>query len=586
VKRKLRHDLSEQWSVFKRILKFVKPYYHRLILGMLASIIAGVFGFSPAIMLKYLFDLVIPSGKLEYLYTFCIIIVVVYFIKGVAHYIQAYFMAWVGQRVILDMRTKVFEHVTHLSLHFFKKNKAGELIARIISDISLMEMAVSRVLGQLVLKTFSLFPPLIAVFYISWKLAILALFALPLVLYPIIIFAQKLKKVASKGQQQMGHLTSTMSESFYGIQVIKAFNMESFEKKRFMKFNRDYYSALMKAARVTAMSSPLMEMIGAIAAAIIFGIGLKMVIDEEMTQGNLMAFLTSLFLMYNPIKTLSRINYDIQRAIAGAERVYDLLDQENPIKDLSDAKVIDRVKGDILFSDVSFEYDENDPILQNVSIDIPSGETVALVGVSGVGKSTLVNLIPRFYDATSGSILIDDIDIRKITLKSLRENIGIVTQETILFNDTIVNNIAFGRDDFTTAQIESVSRAAFAHDFISELPAGYNTVIGERGVSLSGGQRQRIAIARALLKNPPILILDEATSSLDSESETLIQLALDKLIQNRTTIVVAHRLSTIRNADRIAVMDKGRIIEIGKHEDLIAKKGIYKNLYDLQFSNS
>jgi len=554
-------------------------------MGIMASIVTGTLGFSPVALLKYLFDDVIPRENLEILYFFCGIIILMYIAKGVAAYIQHYFMSWVGQQVIMDLRNRTFSHLLMLPLKYFKTNSTGELISRISNDISLMEFAVSRVLGRLVLSFFSLFPPLIAVFYISWKLAIIAIFILPLTLYPILSFARKLKKVASIGQIQMANLTTTMSEAFYGIHIIKAFTMELFKFKRFKKFNRDYYNAIMKAARVSAISSPLMEMIGAIAAAIIFGLGLKDVIDGNMTTGSLVAFLASLFLMYDPVKKISKMNYDIQRAAAGAERIFEILDTQSDIVEQDDAEILPRVSGKLQFRDVCFSYETGREILKTISFEVHPGETYAIVGASGAGKSTLVTLIPRFYDPDQGEIYIDGVEMKSLTLKSLRENIGFVTQEIILFNDTVFNNLSYGRKDFSMDEIRNAARIAFADEFIEELPEGYETVIGERGINLSGGQRQRLAIARALLKNPPILILDEATSSLDSESESLIQKALESLIQNRTTIVIAHRLSTIRKADKILVLDNGRIVETGRHEELITRDGLYKKLYDIQFTS-
>ncbi|MBN1354657.1 ABC transporter ATP-binding protein [bacterium] len=581
-----KQDFINQWHIFTRIVGYIRPYSRQLILGILASVVTGIFGFSPAIMLKYLFDLIIPTGKLEYLYSFCVLIVGIYLIKGFTQYAQSYLMDRVGQHVIFDIRSQVFDHLLSLSLGYYQKRKSGELISMIISDVSLMELAVSRVMGQLVLKSFALFPPLIAVFYISWKLAFLALIGLPVLLYPIVKFAQRLRRVSTKGQEQMANLTSTMSESFYGMQVIKAYNMEDFKRKRFGVFNREYYKELLKAARVNALSTPLMELIGALSAAIIFAFGLRMVIYGTLSQGNLLAFLASLFIMYNPVKVLSKLNYDIQRALAGAERVFSVLDSTNPIREKPDPVMLEHVTGKISFEGVSFEYNEGEPVLQQINLDIMPGETLALVGVSGVGKSTMVSLIPRFYDPTDGKITIDGLDLRVLSLTSLRDNIGMVTQETILFNDTIYNNITYGRSDFNSEQIEKACRAAYSYDFIQEMPNGLETVIGERGTSLSGGQRQRLAITRALLKNPPILILDEATSSLDAESEALIQKALNTLIRNRTTIIIAHRLSTVRNASRIAVMHHGQIVELGTHEELFNRSGAYRNLYDLQFLNS
>ncbi|MCD4653765.1 ABC transporter ATP-binding protein/permease [bacterium] len=584
---KLSKDIKHQYHIFKRILTYVQPYKGRLVSGIFFSALSGIFGFSPVVLLQQLFDRFIQyknPGLIKYMYIFCGVIVLLYVIKGAITYVQQYLMAWVGQNGIQDLRVKASSHLNNLPIRYFKEKKSGELISRILSDIGLMELAVSRVLGKMVLSIFSFFPPFIAVFYISWKMAFISLFILPLTLYPILLFAQKLKKVSTTGQEQMGNITSIMHEAFYGIQIIKAFTMERFEIKKFQRSNREYYNAMMRAARISALSPSLMELIGSIAAAVIFAMGLTQVIAGEMTTGYLFAFLTSLYLMYDPIKKLSRLNYDIQRAIAGAERIFEILDTHSDIIEAEDAIELGDVKGKLTIRDMCFHYKSDIEVLRNINVEINSGETVAIVGPSGVGKSTLASLIPRFYDPVEGSILIDGVDIRKFTLESLRKQIGIVTQETILFNDTIANNLKYGRPDLTDEAMIAAAKTAFAHDFIEVLPKGYETIVGERGVTLSGGQRQRLTIARALLKNPPILILDEATSSLDSESEAVIQKALDRLIANRTTIIIAHRLSTIRKADKIFAMENGSIVETGSHDELMKKNGTYKKLYQIQFS--
>lgn len=582
----LRYDMKTQFAIFKRILTFVRPYRGRLTLGIILSALSGFFGFSPVIMLQKLLDVFIEQKDtipLTYVYLFCIAVVLVYILKGGIMYAQQYLLAFVGQRVIMDVRNLTFEYVSNLPMRYFKGKKSGELMSRILNDISLMEIAVSQAMGRLILSFFSFIPPLIAVFYISWRMAFVSLFILPVTLYPIMKFAQKLKSVSSIGQEEVANITSIMHETFYGIQIIKAFNMEDYEFKRFRKSNKAYYNEMMRAARVSALSPSLMEFIGAVAAGVIFAMGLKQVIDGVMTSGYLFAFLTSLFLMYDPIKKISRLSYDLNRAVAGAERIFELLDTTSDIMEADNPRTIQNVKGRITFNDVSFFYEPDQPVLKNLNFEICPGETIAIVGASGVGKSTLVNLLPRFYDPTEGVILIDGVDIRELSISALRHLIGIVTQETILFNDSIQANITCGQKNIPPDMIVSAARSAFIHEFIHELPLRYDTVVGERGISLSGGQRQRISIARALLKDPPILILDEATSSLDSESELLIQKALDELIRNRTTIVIAHRLSTIRKADRIFAMENGRIAEMGNHDELLARNGTYRKLYEMQF---
>jgi subfamily B ATP-binding cassette protein MsbA len=521
---------------------------------------------------------------MEMLLLLPIAIILLFLIRGIFDYGQAYLMNFVGLKIIMDIRGKLYNHLQNLSLSFFTKTPTGILISRITYDVVLIQSSVSNAITGLIKDAFTIVALIGVVFYRDWKLAIIAFIIFPLTIFPIMEFGKRLRKFSRKGQQQMGFLTTFLHETITGNRIVKAFNMEDYEKRRFAEEIHRLFKIALKRIKIRALSHPLMELLGGIGVAVIVWVGGYSVIRGELTPGTFFSFMTALLMLYAPIRDLNKVNLEIQEGLAAATRVFELLDITAEIKDEEGATPLPLISEGIHFQNVTFKYDE-EIILKDLSLDVKVGEVIALVGMSGAGKTSLVNLLPRFYDVEKGQVLIDGYDIRKITLKSLRDQIGLVTQQTILFNDTVRNNIAYGNLKSTDQEIIEAAKAANAHDFIQRLPKGYNTIIGEQGVKLSGGERQRISIARALLKNAPILILDEATSSLDSDSETEVQKALEEVMKGRTVFVIAHRLSTIRNTHRIVVLSEGQIVEEGSHDQLMALNGEYRRVYDLQFKD-
>jgi subfamily B ATP-binding cassette protein MsbA len=493
-------------------------------------------------------------------------------------------MNYVGLRIVADIREKLYNHLQILSLSFFTKTPTGILISRITNDVNLIQGSVSNAITGLLKDVFTVLGLITVVFYRDWKLGIIALLIFPLSIIPIKEFGKRLRKFSRKSQQRMGSITTFLHETIAGNRIVKAFNMEEYEKRRFAEENNRFFKIVLKRVKIRAFSHPLMELLGGIAVAIIIWVGGYRVIRGELTPGAFFSFMTALLMLYAPIRDLNKVNLEVQEGLAAAIRVFELLDTAPEIEDEEGAIPLPPVSEVVKFQNVSFKYDE-EIVLKDIALYVKVGEVIALVGMSGAGKTSLVNLLPRFYDVNKGQILIDGHDIRKVTIKSLRDQMALVTQQTILFNDTARNNIAYGSLKCSDQEIIEAAKAANAHDFIQRLPQGYETIIGEQGVKLSGGERQRLSIARALLKNAPILILDEATSSLDSDSETEVQKALEELMRGRTVFVIAHRLSTIRNAHRIIVLSDGQIVEEGTHEELIALGGEYRRLYDLQFKD-
>jgi subfamily B ATP-binding cassette protein MsbA len=568
--------------LYRRLLEFVKPYWKHMAGAMVCMLFVSAATSGSAFLVKPVLDDVFFKKDLVMLKLIPLAIIGIFILKGVFDYGQAFLMSYVGQKIIADLREKIYNHIQSLSLSFFTRNPTGVLMSRILNDVNMIQGAVTDAVTGLLKDCFTLIGLVAVIFYRDWFLASVALVVFPVAVYPIVKFGKKLRSYSTRSQSSMANITTILLESITGTRIVKAFNMEDHERQRFAKENRRLFGILIKSVRVRAISHPLMEFLGGLGIAFIVFYGGRSVIQGEATPGTFFSFLAALLMLYEPVKRLSGINNTVQQGLAAAVRIFEVLDTVPEIRDQPGAQVLTSVSRAIEYQDVSFKYEE-DWVLKNINLRIKVGEMVAFVGASGGGKTTLVNLLPRFYDVTSGKVLIDGVDIRQLTTESLRSKIGIVTQTTILFNDTVRSNIAYGKVDQPFEEVVKAAQAAYAHGFIQNLPKGYETIIGEQGVKLSGGERQRISIARALLKNAPILILDEATSSLDSESEIEVQKALEYLMQGRTTLVIAHRLSTIRKADRIMVVINGTIVEEGTHEELLAKEGEYKKLYLLQF---
>ncbi len=527
---------------------------------------------------------ILAGGQVNALEKVCVLIIVLIVLKGLFGYLQAYFMAYVEQAVMRDIRNDLYRHINHLSLPFFNRTRTGQLISHITNDVNLVNNGVSATFVTLIKNPLLIFANLGLAFYLSWQLTLAALVILPVSSVIIGGIGLRLRKASTRSQEKMADVTSILQESIAGMRIVKAFAMEQFEIRRFMRETEAYFRTLLRITRVRNLASPITESLGALVGVGILWVGGKQVIAGSILgPEEFIAFLVLIFSLMQPLKELSSVTTRLNEALAAGDRIFSLLDTEPDIVEKPDALELKGFAKEIVFDSVSFAYEKGKTVLQDISFRVEKGQILALVGPSGGGKSTLVDLIPRFYEPDTGRITIDGIDIRDVTLASLRGLMGIVTQETILFNDTIRNNIAYGLSDVDDERVEQAARVANADRFIRKMAKGYDTMIGERGVKLSGGQRQRIAIARAVLKNPPILILDEATSALDTESELLVQEALERLMQNRTTFVIAHRLSTILNADQILVISAGRIVERGTHEQLLALNGVYKNLYNMQF---
>jgi subfamily B ATP-binding cassette protein MsbA len=507
-------------------------------------------------------------------------------LKSIFNYGQNYLMNYVGNRVITDIRQELFGKLIRLPVPYHDVNTSGRLVARVVSDVTLMANAVAGVLKDIFQQGLTFLAMMGVIFYQNWRLGGLSVIVIPLSVFTMVRMGKRLRALAASGQERMGDMASTLQETLSGIRMVKAYGREESEAARFQQSNRSFLSTTMKAIQVSSIGSSHMEVIGVVGVAAIIWYGGFLVINDSMTPGEFFSFLTAMFMAYTPIRKLAGSNNQVQQALAAAERVFGVLDLKTEQDAEKGRLELPRIAQSVTFDDVTFHYESQSvPALNDINLTIRAGEMVALVGSSGSGKTTMVNLIPRFYEPTAGRILIDGVDIQSYTLRSLRSQIGMVSQDVVLFDDSIRNNIAFGREDATDEDIVQAARLAYAHDFVERLPQGYETVVGEKGVKLSGGERQRLAIARAILRDPPLLILDEATSALDTESERVVQLALANLMKNRTTVVIAHRLSTIQQADRIMVLARGSIVEVGTHDELLCRDGQYKRLHAMQFQD-
>ncbi|WP_304131559.1 ABC transporter ATP-binding protein [Ignavibacterium album] len=532
---------------------------------------------------------ILSGDKADILIKICFVILIAFLFKNIFAYLQGYFMSYVEYGAMKDLRDEAYQHLHKLPISYFKRERVGNLISRFTNDVNIVQASISATFSNLIKEPLTIIVFLGIALSISWQLTLFAFVILPFSMAIIAWIGFKLRKQTTRLQEKLADITSVLQETISGVKIVKAFGMEEFENKRFMKETKEFFRLVLKIVRVRNASSPLTEFLSVIVGAFIIYYGGLLVLEKNtITASQFLGFLFAIFQMMPPIKELSSVNNRIQEASAAGDRIFEILDTEPDIKDVPDAIELKEFKDSIHFRNVSFKYEDSEEwVLSDINFSVNKGEIIALVGPSGGGKSTLVDLIPRFYDPTDGQIILDGTDIRKYSLKSLRSKMGIVTQETFLFNTTIRENIAYGLSDCPMEKIIEAAKTANAHNFIMEMPQQYETIIGERGVKLSGGQRQRLTIARALLKNPEIMIFDEATSALDNESEILVQEAIERLMENRTTFVIAHRLSTIRNATKIIVIDRGKIIQHGTHDELIAdEKGLYKKLYEMQFRDN
>jgi len=533
-------------------------------------------------LVKNIFDKIFIARDIHMLILVMWLIPIFFFIKGIAGYGQNYLLSYIAQKVTLKLRNQLYEKLLSLSHDFYAKNSSARLMARVTNDVSAVQNALFRVPPSIIRDGLTVIVMIGVLFYLHWKFALISIVIFPIAAIPLAQFSKKMRHASREGQKQMGEIYASLQETLSGISVIKAYMQENTEIKRFETENDKYYFTQQSFIRVDARSSPIMEFIGSIGVAFILWFGGKDVINGVWTSGAFVAFLTAAFSLYQPLKNFSQTNSLIQLAYAGTERIFEILDEKPTIFDPQNPKELSSFNSEIQYKNLSFRYPEKNNVLSNINLTIKKGEIIAVVGPSGSGKTTLSSLLLRFYDPQEGGVYIDGINIKEYSLSSLRSHMGIVPQETILFNETVRYNIVYGRKDATEEELISAAKAANAYQFISKMPKGFDTVIGERGMRISGGERQRLAIARAILKNPPILVLDEATSSLDAESERLVQEAIENLMVNRTVVMIAHRLATVKKADRIIVIDKGVIVEEGNHEKLVSQEGIYSRLHNLQ----
>ena len=572
-------------SRHRRLLSMIMENRLRLFAAMLSSLIVSATTAASAYLIKPAIDDIFFKGDLKMLKLIPLAVVVVYLLRGVGMYGQAFWMNYVGEDIIRRLRNQLYDRIQDLPLAFFHAERTGVLMSRITNDVNIVKAMVSTAVTGTLRDFFTIIGLTGVIFYQDWKMALIAFCILPLAFYPVVEFGRRVRRVSTGCQEAMAEINTFLHETFSGSKIVKAFGMEAYEKRRFFDKTRSYFKLEMKAVIARALSSPIMEFLGGLGIAFVIWYGGYKVISGDSTAGTFFSFMAAVIMLYDPVKKLSKLNNAIQQGLAAAHRIFDIIERESTIRESEHPAVLKRTPHEVVFDGVNFSYDGT-PVLKQIDLTVAPGEVLALVGMSGGGKTSLVNLIPRFYDVTEGAITIDGVDVRDIAIASLRDQIALVTQEPILFNESVRSNIAYGKPDASDEEIQQVARAAYAYDFIQGFPQGFDTSIGELGSRLSGGEKQRICIARALLKDAPILILDEATSSLDAESEHLVQKALENLMKGRTTFVIAHRLATAGHADRIVVIVNGRIVEEGTHEELLCSDGEYCKLYRMQHKSA
>ena len=574
-------DSRGDWVTYRRLIRYAWPHRGRLVIGFACGLLFALSNGALVWVVKHGFGTIFDPAEVPLLLLVLLALCLpgVSLVRGAADFFARYCIFWVGHRVVMDLRNAMFTHLHDLSVSYFSKRRTGELIARTTNDTMLIERAVSTVITDLAKQPLTLVCMAVWLFIVDARLAAASFIVFPVCLVPIGIFGRKVRRNSQRAQERIADVVSILQETITGVRVVKAFGMEQYEIRRFAEQTGSLFGRIMRVAKAGASVEPIIVVIATLGLSLV----LIYVRLAGMGVGDFVAFSMALFMMYEPVKKLSKVHLAVQQSSAAADRIFEVLDTESTVRDRPDAVDFTAPIEAVRFEDICFSYEENEPVLDHVDLTVRAGERVAFVGSSGAGKTTLVNLVPRFYDVTHGTLRFNRTDVRDMTLQSLRSRIGLVTQETFLFNDTVSGNIRYGVANADDASVERAARQAHAHDFIVALPQGYETVIGERGVRLSGGQRQRIAIARAILRNPPVLILDEATSALDTESERLVQAALHRLMTGRTVLAIAHRLSTIVDCDRIYLLKDGRVAEQGTHQELLAAGGDYRRLYDMQF---